>query len=178
MSALPEAYAWLNAPELAPLPRMVTEALEEFGVRETLGPADTPKIMEWARECGVAGYDADAIPWCGLFMALVARRAGKVVPAGPLWALNWAKFGEPGGQPELGDVLVFVRPGGGHVGLYIGEGATTYYVLGGNQSDSVCITQIEKTRLHAVRQPPYRAKPASARTYVLKGGSFVSVNEQ
>ena len=178
MPALPEPFQWLESAELAPLPKMISEALVEFGVRETGGPGNTERIMEWAEECGVPGYNADAIPWCGLFMALVARRAGKAVPSGPLWALNWARFGEPGGQPELGDVLVFVRPGGGHVGLYIGEGATTYYVLGGNQSDSVCITQIEKTRLHAVRQPPYNNKPASARTYVLQGGSFVSVDEQ
>lgn len=178
MAVLPQVYQWLERPEFGTLPRMVGEALKEFGVTETAGPSNTPAIINWATELGVAGYDADAIPWCGLFMAVVATRAGKSVPASPLWALNWANFGESGGQPELGDVLVFVRPNGGHVGLYIGESDTTYHVLGGNQADSVCIAQIEKVRLYAVRQPPYTNKPGTARPYVITGGNVVTVNEQ
>ena len=176
MASLPPLYSWLNT--IGPLPRMVTIALAELGVIETVGPGDTKKIMDWAEELGVPGYSADAIPWCGLFMALVAQRSGRNPPRSPLWALNWAHFGESGGQPELGDTLVFVRPNGGHVGLYIAEGETTYHVLGGNQADSVCITQIEKVRLHAVRQPPYQQKPASARPYLIAGGGMVTVNEQ
>lgn len=177
MTQLPELYSWLLAPEMK-LPDMVAVALQEFGVLETSGPANTPQIMAWAEELGCPGYDADAIPWCGLYMGIVAARTGRDVPESPLWALNWMKFGEEGGQPELGDVLVFVRPNGGHVGLYIAESETTYHVLGGNQADSVCITQIEKVRLKAVRQPPYHSKPDSARPYVVKGGSVVSVNEK
>lgn len=178
MANLPQLYSWLHDPAIGTLPRMVQFALNDFGVMETQGASNTPEIMRWAEELGVQGYDADAIPWCGLFMAVVATRAGKSPPTSPLWALNWANFGESGGQPELGDVLVFVRPNGGHVGLYIGEGESTYHVLGGNQADSVCITQIEKVRLYAVRQPPYNNKPASARTYLLKGDGIITVNEQ
>src|SRR5262245_10211786 len=99
--ALPAAYHWLTKPQLQPLPKMVSEALKLFDVKETQGPANTPEIMHWASECGVAGYNADKIPWCGLFMAAVAKHAGKPIPNGPLWALNWGKFGQEGGQPEL-----------------------------------------------------------------------------
>jgi hypothetical protein len=42
----------------------------------------------------------------------------------------------------LGDVLAFVRNGGGHVGLYVDEDASAYHVLGGNQSDRVSITRV------------------------------------
>lgn len=176
MTHPPPSYRWLA--RLEPLPRMVAAALAEFGVRETGGPGNTARIMQWAQETGLAdAYRADSIPWCGLFMAHVARVAGKVPPPAPLWALSWARFGVEGGQPELGDVLVFQRPGGGHVGLYIGEDSRCYHVLGGNQGDRVGITRIARERLYAVRQPPYVNKPRSAATYLLAATGEVSSNE-
>lgn len=176
MPPLPRAYHWLA--RLQHLPRMVAAALAEFGVRETAGAANTPQILQWAVEAGLASdYRADSIPWCGLFMAHVARVAGREPPPAPLWALSWARFGVEGGQPELGDVLVFMRQGGGHVGLYIGEDSRCYHVLGGNQGDRVCIARIAKERLYAVRQPPYVNKPRSAATYRLAATGEVSSNE-
>jgi hypothetical protein len=50
-------------------------------------------------------------------------------------------------------VLVFQRPGGGHVGFYVGEDATAYHVLGGNQGDAVTIARIAKARCVARRWP-------------------------
>jgi uncharacterized protein (TIGR02594 family) len=178
MPPLPPAYGWLTS--LATLPRMVTEALKLFGTVEAAGAASSPTILGWADEVGGKVedvYKADSIPWCGLFMAVVAKRAGKAVPVDPLWALNWAKFGVSAGQPILGDVLTFIRPGGGHVALYIGEDATAYHVLGGNQSDQVCFTRIAKSRLHRVRRPTYRVQPATVRPIILKGGGQLSQNE-
>lgn len=143
MSALPSAYGWLT--KLDPLPRMIAEALALFGTVEAAATANSPTIISWADEIGgkvEEVYQADSIPWCGLFMAVVAKRAGKKVPTDPLWALNWTQFGVAAGQPMLGDVMTFVRPGGGHVGLYVGEDVTAYHVLGGNQRDQVCFTRI------------------------------------
>ncbi|MCA3711033.1 MAG: TIGR02594 family protein [Phenylobacterium sp.] len=173
---LPKTYAWLR--RMTPLPRMVSAALAELGVREAAGAANTTQILRWAVETGLnADYRADSIPWCGLFMAHVARISGREPPPAPPWALSWARFGIEGGQPELGDVLVFMRQGGGHVGLYIGEDSRCYHVLGGNQGDRVCITRIAKERLYAVRQPPYVNKPCSAATYRLAATGEVSSNE-
>jgi uncharacterized protein (TIGR02594 family) len=108
---------------------------------------------------------------------VVAHRAGKDVPSKPLWALNWAKWGQDGGQPELGDVLVFVRPGGGHVGLYVGEDGIAYHVLGGNQSDAVSIARINKDRLYACRAYFAVGKPANVRPVLLGANGSVSANE-
>lgn len=168
----PNDYDWLD--KIGILPRMVVEARKLVGVVEGSGAANNPTIIDWAKEVSInIGniYTSDEVPWCGLFMTVVARRAGKTPPVKPLWALNWQKFGEDGGQPELGDTLVFIRqtPTGvaGHVGLYIGEDAAAYHVLGGNQSNRVCFARKDKDRIRAIRQPLYMQRPASAQPYLL-----------
>lgn len=176
MNIIPPAYRWLQ--ELEPLPLMVRHGLAEHGVIEGPGAAENPVILDWAREVGLAGvYGSDAIPWCGLFMAVIAKRAGKAVPDKPLWALNWSRFGIAADRPVLGDVLVFRRDGGGHVGLYAGEDDRAFHVLGGNQSDRVCFTRIARSRLHAARRPRYRAMPATAQPYSLAPTGRLSANE-
>lgn len=177
MTSLPKQYQWLN--NIETLPRTIREGLNLFGVVEHTGTANSPTIMAWAKEVGLnQSYSADSIPWCGLYAAVVAKRAGKTVVESPLWARNWAKFGEKADQASLGDVLVFVRKGGGHVGFYIGEDATAYHVLGGNQSDKVCITRILKSRCIAVRRPKYLVKPLSVKPFIVSnGGLGISTNE-
>jgi uncharacterized protein (TIGR02594 family) len=178
MKPLPSAYRWLT--NLTPLPRMVAEALKLFGTVETAAAANSPTIIGWADEVGGKVedvYKADSIPWCGLFMAVIAKRAGKDIPPDPLWALNWTRFGIAAGQPMLGDVLTFMRPGGGHVGLYVGEDATAFHVLGGNQSDQVCFNRIAKSRLHCVRRPAYTTVPSNVRPFILKDAGALSLNE-
>lgn len=175
---LPGGYEWLGG--LGQLPKMVTLALELYGTLEVAGAGNSPTILAWARETHLDadGYTADSVPWCGLFMALVAQRSGYPVPKHPLWALNWQGFGEVAHQPCLGDVLVFLREGGGHVGLYIAEDRDAYHVLGGNTSDAVKIARIAKTRLRAARSPVYRiGRPASSRPYIVTAKGGLSQNE-
>lgn len=178
---LSSSYAWLR--NVGGVPRHLDEALKLYGTLETAGPGNNPVIMGWRDELNAAGvkiegYTADSVPWCGLFMAVIMLRARRAVVAQPLWALNWGKFGEDGGQPELGDVLTFQREGGGHVGLYIAEDAQGYYhVLGGNTSDAVKIARIAKVRMKACRQPPYVTRPASVRPYVVAASGAISTNE-
>ncbi len=174
---LPSRYAWLAR---EPGPKMIVEALKLFGTMEAPGSANNPIIVAWAEEVGgeVADvYKADSIPWCGLFMAVVAKRAGKELPKHPLWALSWSAFGAKTPAPALGDVLVFTRSGGGHVGLYVGEDASAFHVLGGNQSDRVCIARIARARLYAARRPLYRVQPANVRPIHLEATGALSLNE-
>jgi uncharacterized protein (TIGR02594 family) len=174
---LPSRYGWLAR---EPGPKMIVEALKLFGAMESPGSANNPTIIAWAKEVGgeVADvYKADSIPWCGLFMAVVAKRAGKELPKHPLWALSWSAFGAKSPAGALGDVLVFVRNGGGHVGLYVGEDCSAFHVLGGNQSDRVCITRVAKARLYAARRPLYRVQPANVRPIHLEANGALSLNE-
>jgi len=180
--SLPQNYLWL-ANEQGP--RMIVEALKLFGTIEAPGKKDNPTIIKWAKEVGgkVADvYKADEIPWCGLFMAVVAKRAAKKLPSQPLWALNWGGFGKNVDKAMLGDVLVFTRKTStgstaGHVALYVGEDDTCYHCLGGNQKDSVCITRIEKNRLYKISRPAYNVQPKNVRVIKLKASGGVSSNE-
>lgn len=167
--------AWLFK---EPGPKMLLEALKLCGTVEGAGDADNPTILAWAEEIGQAKvYSHDAIPWCGLFMGVVAKRAGKQMPSSPLWALAWADFGVPATVPMLGDVMTFKRAGGGHVALYVGEDLLTYSVLGGNQSDQVCVTRIPKTRFYKARRPEYKVQPPNVRKIRLAGSGAISTNE-
>lgn len=177
MTMLPAEYRWL---EREPGPRMIVEARKLYGIRETAGPGNTPAIMQWADELGPGVrrvYSADAIPWCGLFMGIVAQRAGKDLPASPLWARAWASWGTASPKAALGDMLVFARDGGGHVGLYIGEDGGCYHVLGGNQGDAVSIKRILKSRCIAVRRSYKIGPPANVRPIHLSASGAVSTNE-
>lgn len=175
--AAPSGYAWVR--DLGDgLPLTIEKAMALVGTKEIGGAADNPVIMAWAKEVGVErAYTHDAVPWCGLFAAVVCKRAGKEPVKDPLWALNWAKFGVAAGQPGLGDVLVFTREGGGHVGFYVAEDATAYHVLGGNTSDQVMIARIEKRRLHAARRPKYRVQPSGVKPYLVAASGALSTNE-
>ncbi len=178
MTKYPKGYEWLG--DVGVLPKMVQEGLKLVGTIETPGAKNNPVIMGWAEECDLeAVYTADSIPWCGLGAAVIAKRAGKAFPKNPLWALNWQGFGMKAYQPILGCVLVYIRSGGGHVGVYIGEDKTHYHTLGFNQSDAVNISRIEKKRCVAVREPAYAiGRPASAVPYILEPKGAVTTNEK
>ncbi len=49
---LPTQYRWLEA---EPAPRMIIEALKEYGTLEAPGVADNPKIIGWQDELEAAG---------------------------------------------------------------------------------------------------------------------------
>lgn len=176
MSGLPSRYGFSSTETN---PRHLVEAVKLIGVLETPGAQDNPTIMGWADEVGIARnvYSSDEIPWCGLYMAVVMKRAGRDVVNNPLWARSWARFGVPTSVAMRGDVLVFKRGSGGHVGIYVAEDDTCYHVLGGNQSNQVSVTRILKSRCISIRRPPYRTQPANVQRLVLKGGGAISSNE-
>lgn len=186
-------YAFLNN---EPGPKMLLEALKLYGTTEVPGERSNPVILGWADELAALGtayakwaaewYDSDAIPFCGLGMAVVAQRANtdnrpeRRPPERFLSAASWSGWGIPvaAADASLGDVLVFTREGGGHVGFFVGHDETTYHVLGGNQGDKVCVTRILKSRCAAIRWPaglPLPTGPAPA--YSVFNGA-VSTNER
>ena len=136
-------------------PIWLAYARKQFGIREIKGPKHEPRIMAMikrtARFLGITVRD-DETPWCGTFAADCMLAAGISPPPIAVRASSWGTWGQPT-TPRLGAILVFSRQGGGHVGFYVGEDKTRFYVLGGNQSNMVNIMPIEKSRLTATRWP-------------------------
>lgn len=179
MKNLPKEYEWLNLAKT--LPKVISIGLSFLGTQEVVGKGSNKTIISWRDELNkneiwISGFSDDDIPWCGLFVAYVTFKAGKQPVKDPLWALNWSKFGDKSPEPSLGDILSFKRPSGGHVGFYIAEDSSCYHVLGGNQSNNVTITRIEKTRLVAARCK-YNIRPDSAKPYKVSSNGVISSNE-
>ncbi len=166
-------------------PRLVREGMVFLGLKEVAGDKSNPVITNWAKETTIKAddwYNTDSIPWCSLFMAVIAQRAQWDISKIDLRALSWVNFGKevPLLDGCMGDVAVFKRSGGGHVGVLIGwsKDKKSLYILGGNQSDSVSIVRMPITRLHAMRRPPYKIAPETAKQYFFDSMGALSTNEQ
>jgi uncharacterized protein (TIGR02594 family) len=135
--AAPSRLPWIEA------------GLEPLGWHEV---RDNARLRAWLKRDGATLGDPASLPWCGDYVdtALRIGLPGEPRPGplgqNPYWARNWTHFGRRI-EPAYGCVLVFARDGGGHVGFAVGQDATDFYVLGGNQSDTVCVTRIAKSRL-------------------------------
>lgn len=166
MITLPAKYQWLS---LEGAPKILVEALKLFGTREIVGPQHNAQIMGWAKKLNMSrDYTADETPWCGLFVAVCAFAAGYKPAKIALRAKDWLNWGVPVEAPMLGDVVVFGRVGGGHVGLYVGETDKHFAILGGNQGNAVCIALFEKSRALGYRRSPFQiGQPANIRPIAL-----------
>ena len=174
----PCIYPWHKMPQ-ADWPRHMQEAYKLLNVKEKQGREVNPVIISWAKETNIP-YTDDATPWCGLFVAVTLFRAGREIL--PSWenlrAMAWKEYGTYHNRAMFGDLLIFTRQGGGHVGYYAGEDLMHYHVLGGNQSDSVCIVKILKSRCYFIRRPAYKNPPVSVKQYIVNVNGEVSDNEQ
>ena len=160
-------------------PMVIAEGMRYLGLNEIKGPLHNKTIMSWAKEVGVEKiYTSDEVAWCGLYVAKVIQKAGFKIVKDPLWALNWRNFGTTQKIAMLGDVLVFKRDGGGHVGFYIAEDKNYFHVLGGNQANSVSITRIAKNRCVGIRRCDWKiAQPVAVKQYFVSAIGKISTNE-
>lgn len=157
------------------------------GTKEAPGSKDNPFIIEMAHEVvrrypdlkgNVGWYNHDSIPWCGLGMAYCMAINGIKPVSAPLSALAWASFGVALRTPTPGAVLVYSRTGGGHVTLYESEDAKYYYCRGSNQSDSINVTKILKSRpLKAIRWPAGVPLPTTGRKLGATGNAVAAGSE-
>lgn len=134
-------------------PKWLVTARKYLGVKEAPGAADNPQIIEWFDAVNIP-VKKDSVAWCAVFVngILAESNIAGTRSAAARSFLNW---GKPT-IPKPGAVMVFKRGSQawqGHVAFYVGETATHYRVLGGNQGDKVSIASYPKSSLLGARWP-------------------------
>lgn len=174
-------YAWLGDVPNAPL--MIKEAVRigKLNTYEIPGPRSNPEIMKLAEIAGVRDiYKNDDTAWCAVAMCAICILIYKMLPFSGfdrLRAKSFLQFGVKAPVPMFGDILVFTRTGGGHVGMYVGEDASCYHVVGGNQGNQYNVIRVAKNRLTEARRPNYINQPKSVKRVYLAPSGMVSQNE-
>lgn len=127
-----------------------------IGTREVPGRGANPFIAWCLSTAG--GQGDDEIPWCSAFVNGIAILAG-VQRSNSLAARSWLTMGKAvesiNDARVLFDIVVLKRgtqPWQGHVGFYHAHDSTTVAVLGGNQSDTVCVQRFPLGDVLAVRR--------------------------
>lgn len=133
---------------------LLETALSQYGVKEIPGKKHNNVILNYFKEIHHTWVTKDETAWCAAFMNWCALNAN-LRGSGKLNARSFIEVGEEV-IPQLGDIVVFWRESKsswkGHVGIYISEGSTIINVLGGNQSNKVCIKPYPKARVLSYRR--------------------------
>ena len=109
---LPAQYRWLEA---EPGPRMIAEALKQYGTLELPGEADNPKIIGWQDELEAAGLDDSKLALVGfsqgtmmaLHVGLRRRRAPRAWSSG---ARAWTGWGRGSPKREWSIAMCACKP--------------------------------------------------------------------
>ena len=124
----------------------IATAEQEIGQKEVAGAkASNPRIMEYHKAANFWAKDdtGGANAWCGSFVAWVMSQHGHTPPANAFRAREWVSFGTVLKAPVYGAIGVKARSGGGHVAFAVGQSrdGKHYYMLGGNQNNSVNVSR-------------------------------------
>lgn len=122
------------------------------------------------------GRDDSKLPWCGAFAAHCFDSVGLPFPQHYQRAAAWGSWGVALDRPAYGCVIVFARAGGGHVGFVVGESEKgNLLVLGGNQNDSVRVSEFKRDAVRAFRWPA--GVPFPGYTKLPRGAAQLSTSE-
>lgn len=90
--------------------------------------------------------------WCADFMNLVEKKAGRD-GAGSRMAKSYLAYGKKISKPQVGDIVVLSRSGGGHVGYFMGWKDGQVELLSGNHGRKVGIGTYPTSRVLGYRRP-------------------------
>lgn len=141
---LTAAFVALTSPETASA-GMLAQAQQYAGLHE---------VKNNKRLRAALGINPARTPWCGHFMGMIARKAGRQPPQSYSFARSWIRFGAPIklSYARPGDVIV-VRTGRSyHVGILSTLSKSTARLIGGNQSGRVQLSYFSRGQVVAVRR--------------------------
>lgn len=100
------------------------------------------------------GVNPRRTPWCGAFVEIVSKRAGKKIASQPLRSISWKRVGKAVSlkNARKGDIIVIRTKRGHHVGFYAGRKNGRVTVLGGNQSNMVKYSNFRASSVESIRR--------------------------
>lgn len=147
--------------------RWMEAAWAEEGTAEIKGAGANPAVLAYFQTVGRPEITSDETSWCAAFVGFCLAHSGLAVSIPlekRLLARAYLDVGTPIDTPRVGAIAVFTRgdPKGwqGHVGFVVGSTATHIAVLGGNQSNKVCVQHFPRAQLLGLRWPEPPATPA------------------
>lgn len=129
-------------------------AYGEIGVLEYAGEKNNPRIVEYHQATTYRAKD-DETPWCSAFVNWCMRQVG-IKGSGEANARSWLTWGRKIDAPVHGCIVVLKRgtsPTSGHVGFYIETHGENVVVLGGNQSNTVKLSNYPGADVLGYRLP-------------------------
>ena len=145
-------------------PAWLAAAWAEFGVTEREGSSDNPAIVQYAHGIGQGSVAHDETAWCAAFAGAMLARGGQS-HTGSLLARSYLNWGVELSVARLGAIAILERPGdaiAGHVGFVAGLAGDRIFLLGGNQSNRVCVSAFEAKRVLSLRWPAEKASSGVA----------------
>lgn len=136
------------------VPPWLPIALAELGEKEVPGSGNNPRIVDYHQATSLKAT-TDITPWCASFVNWCLWQSG-VKGTNSAAARSFLDWGRKLGKPQLGAIAVFKRgsnPAQGHVGFALDVRNGYVYLLGGNQSDLVCISLYAESQLLDYRWP-------------------------
>lgn len=130
-------------------------ALDEVGIKEIVGAFAHPRILEYHSAVSLRAT-SDETPWCAAFVNWCLKQGG-IRGTDSAMAKSFLHWGSPIGldEADLGDIVVFSgsNPWSGHVAFFSSraEGGKVS-VLGGNQSNSVCLSPYPTHKIISIRR--------------------------
>lgn len=145
-------------------PRWITYARSFIGERELVDG----KLSKFVRDCLLKTRFAvsritDKTPWCAAFVTRILESVG-ITSARSARARDYLAWGVPLHAPVPGAICVFRRgPDAGHVGFAMDYQRNGFVpILGGNQSNMVCVQKKRTLDLLGVRWPKGEPLPPDA----------------
>ena len=131
-------------------PEMMAHAMDLFNVSEVPGAENNPQIMKMFAAIDQDWVQGDETSWCSAFINYLAKENGYDY-SGSLTARSWLPIGRRASIPNPGDIAVLWRESPdswkGHVGFFIRDDGMNVWILGGNQSNKVCIKPYPRERV-------------------------------
>ena len=135
-------------------PLHIRNAAKYVGYNEKKNRKELKKLM---------GIDPVRTEWCAAFINTVLNlsniRGSESISDTPLMARSFLKWGLSVNEPQRGDIVVFERGNSGwqgHVAIYMGtverNGKFYYRTLGGNQNNSINVSEYPVSKLLGIRR--------------------------